>query len=589
MLMDDMLAKVLYVDLSNKSFWVEDRKDLFDKFIGGTGVATQLLHEECSAGCDPFGPENPIVFAVGPLTALFPLGSKTVAMFKSPHTGNLGESHCGGRSAAAIRMAGYGAIVIKGASENPIYLAIHGRQVFFRDASTLWGMGSSFTVGRIIRENEPGAGLRTIMRIGKAGERQISYACVTTETYRHFGRLGLGAVFGSKKLKAIVVSGKSSLRVADKKQYRSAYDAIYQAAAASSAMKKYHDLGTAENVLPLNEFGGLPTRNLKESRFEGASEISGEAFAEHYLGRRLACSHCPVGCIHIAALREPYEDEPYFYKTSMISYDYEPIYALGSMLGISDARGFLKLMDRIEAWGLDAMSAGVVLAWATEARERGIISEKETMGTKLGWGDSNAYIEAVGHIVKQPNQFYKALGHGVEHAASLYGGKNFALAFGTNEMPGYHTGPGAHIGVLIGTRHSHLDNAGYSTDQKVLVKQQLSPAELVENLLKEERWRQILSSLVVCFFARGIYGPDIVLKTLGIAGFELNPEDLSRIGEEIHREKYRFKTREGFSLDNLRLPKRIFETPSPINRLDEKYVRAGVEHAKKILSEEGPS
>jgi aldehyde:ferredoxin oxidoreductase len=276
MLVDDTLAKVLYVDLSYKTFWVEDRKDLLDRFIGGTGVAIQLLHKECPAGYDPFGPENPIVFAVGPLTALFPLGSKTVAMFKSPHTGNLGESHCGGRSAAAIRMAGYGAIVIKGASENPIYLAIHGRQVFFRDASTLWGMGSSFTVGRIIRENEPGAGLRTIMRIGKAGERQISYACVTTETYRHFGRLGLGAVFGSKKLKAIVVSGKSSLRVADTKQYRSAYDAIYQAAAASSAMKKYHDLGTAENVLPLNEFGGLPTRNLKESRFGGASEISGE-------------------------------------------------------------------------------------------------------------------------------------------------------------------------------------------------------------------------------------------------------------------------------------------------------------------------
>jgi aldehyde:ferredoxin oxidoreductase len=273
----------------------------------------------------------------------------------------------------------------------------------------------------------------------------------------------------------------------------------------------------------------------------------------------------------------------------MISYDYEPIYALGSMLGISDARGFLKLMDRVEAWGLDAMSTGVVLAWATEARERGLISEKETMGTKLGWGDSNAYIEAVGHILKQPNQFYKALCRGVEHAASLYGGKDFALALGTNEMPGYHTGPGAHIGVLIGTRHSHLDNAGYSIDQKVLVKQQLSPAELVENLLKEERWRQILSSLVICFFARGIYGPDIVLKTLGIAGFELNPEDLSRIDEEIHREKYRFKTREGFSLDNLRLPKRIFETPSPINGLDEKYVRAGVEYAKKVLSEEGPS
>jgi len=142
-------------------------------------------------------------------------------------------------------------------------------------------------------------------------------------------------------------------------------------------MKKYHDLGTAENIMPLNDFGGLPTRNLKEARFEGASGISGETFAQHYLGRRLACSHCPVGCIHIAALREPYEDESYFYKTSMISYDYEPLYALGAMLGISSAADFLKLMDRVEeSWGMDAMSLGVILAWATEALERGLISEK---------------------------------------------------------------------------------------------------------------------------------------------------------------------------------------------------------------------
>jgi len=277
------------------------------------------FHEECPEGVDPLGPENPIIFAVGPLTALFPLASKTVAMFKSPHTGNLGESHCGGRSAVAIRMAGYGAIVIKGASDIPLYLAIHNNQIYFRDASSLWGMGSCITVGRIIRENEPAAGLRTIMRIGTAGEKLISYACVTTETYRHFGRLGLGAVFGSKKLKAVVISGKRSLPVSDGKLYQKVYDEIYQAATGSPTMKKYHHLGTAENVLPLNEFGGLPTRNLQQAKFEGASEISGETFAEQYLGRRLACSHCPTGCIHIAALREPYGDEPYFYKTSMIA------------------------------------------------------------------------------------------------------------------------------------------------------------------------------------------------------------------------------------------------------------------------------
>ena len=581
MLKGDPLMRVLHVNLSKKHFWVEERAELFEEYIGGAGVATQLLHEECPEGAEPLGDENPIIFAVGPLTALFPLASKTVAMFKSPHTGNLGESHCGGRSAIAIRMAGYGAIVIKGASDMPLYLAIHDNQVYFRDASTLWGMGSSFTVGRIIRENEPGAGLRTIMRIGRAGEKLVSYACVTTETYRHFGRLGLGAVFGSKKLKAIVISGKRSLPVSDRKQYQKVYDEIYQAAVVSPVMKKYHDLGTAENVLPLNVMGGLPTRNLKQASFDRASEVSGETFAEHYLGRRLACSHCPVGCIHIAALREPYEDEPYFYKTSMISYDYEPIYALGSMLGVSDAPGFLKLMERIEAFGLDAMSTGVVLAWATEAQERGIISEEETMGIKLNWGDYTAYMDAVPLIIEQPNDFYRALAQGVEHAASVYGGEDFALAFGGNEMPGYHTGPGGHIGVLVGARHSHLDNAGYSIDQKVLTQRQPSPEELTKALLAEERWRQVLASLVVCFFARGLYQPDTVSNALRSAGFNFAPDDLYRIGEEIHREKYRFKTQEGFSLDKLRLPRRIFETPSPAGKLDEEFIRRALDYIKE--------
>ena len=177
----------------------------------------------------------------------------------------------------------------------------------------------------------------------------------------------------------------------------------------------------------------------------------------------------------------------------------------------------------------------------------------------------------------------EALGHGVEHAASLYGGQDYALSFGGNEMPGYHTGPGAHIGVLTGARHSHLDNAGYSVDQKALIKKQLSPEKLAEDLLAEEYWRQILSGLVICFFARGIYKPDTVLKTLQLAGFNLTPEDLCRIGEDIHRAKYRFKIREGFSLDNLRLPKRIFETPSSIGKLDEEYIRKTIEHFKQAL------
>jgi aldehyde:ferredoxin oxidoreductase len=455
--------------------------------------------------------------------------------------------------------------------------------VVFRDASSIWGLGSIVT-GQILREAEAGTGFRTIMRIGPAGEKLVSYACVTTETYRHFGRLGLGAVFGSKKLKSLIISGQHSLQVTDQKLYREIYEEIYENAVTSPLMKKYHDLGTAENILPLNELGGLPTRNLKEARLAEAANISGEYFAEHYLGRRLACSHCPVGCIHIAALREPDPLKPYFYKTSMISYDYEPMYALGSMLGGSDAKGLMQLMDRVEALGLDAMSVGVILAWATEALERGNISEKETLGVTLGWGQYPAYLKAVRYIVEQPNHFYRALAQGVDRASSLYGGREFALSFGGNEMPGYHTGPAAHLGVLVGARHSHLDNAGYSLDQKVLAKELISPKELAELLLAEEHWRQILSSLVVCFFAREIYKKEVVARALQLSGFSLGPDDLLPIGKAIHREKYRFKLREGFGLDQLRIPKRILETPTLVEGWDENYLIQVMDCVKEALA-----
>lgn len=583
MLSNDTLGNVLYIDLSQKRYWTMRRTELFDRYLGGAGAAIQLLSEECPPNADPLNPENPIVFAVGPLTGYFPLASKTVAMFKSPHTGNLGESHCGGRSAVAIRLAGYGAIVIKGKADVPVYLAIHGDQVRFRHASSIWGIEDTFTVGRIIRECEPGAGLRTIMRIGGAGEKLVSYACVTTETYRHFGRLGLGAVFGSKKLKAVVISGRRSLPLVDIKAYRQIYEEIYQLAVKSPVMKKYHDLGTAENVIPLNSLKALPTRNLTAVKFEGAAAISGESLAEQYLGRRLACSHCPVACVHIAALRERYVDEPYFYKTHMVSYDYEPIYALGSMLGISDPRGYLSLMEEVERFGLDAMTTGVVLAWATEAQQQGIISEKETQGLKFAWAGYDTFIKAVGLIARQTNEFYRALARGVRFASSIYGGSEFALSLAGNEMPGYHTGPAAHIGVLIGARHSHLDNAGYSIDQKNFSKQLPSPEELARTLLAEERWRQILSSLVVCFFARGLYQPDIVLRALEVTGFSLSEEDLKRIGEEIHKHKYAFKMQHGFAFDQLDVPKRILETETPFGRVERSYLNSSISYFRQLL------
>jgi len=579
MLPNDPLGRVLYIDLGRRKFWSQERPELFEAGLGGTGAAIRLLHEECPAGCDPMGPENPIIFAVGPLVGLFPLASKTVAMFKSPHTGNLGESHAGGRSALAIRQAGYGAIVIRGASASPVYLSIEGGSVYFRDASALWGLRSSTTVGSVLREREHGSGDRTIMRIGRAGEKGVSFACVITETYRHFGRLGLGAVFGSKKLKGLVIAGRRRLPVADRKTYRAVYDTIFKTVTESPVMKKYHEIGTAVNVMPLNATGGLPTKNLLAPQFDGAAAISGESLAANYLGRRVACAHCPVACIHLAALRLPYPHDPYFFKTVMIGYDHEPVFAMGSLLGVADAPGMLRLLDEAEIQGVDVMSAGVSLAWATEALERGLVTLAETDGLALAWGAADVYIEALRRIVSQPTDFYRALARGAAHAASIYGGQEFALAFGGNEMPGYHTGPACHLGYLTGARHSHIDSAGYSIDQKAAAKgESLVPEKVASALLEEERWRQVLTSLVVCLFARGVYDRPTVLQCLDVAGFKLAEPDLDRLGREILRLKYDFKLREGFDPARLPIPGRIVTAPSPAGPFDEAFVRQAIAH-----------
>jgi len=184
-------------------------------------------------------------------------------------------------------------------------------------------------------------------------------------------------------------------------------------------------------------------------------------------------------------------------------------------------------------------------------------------------------------IVEPPNEFFRTIARGLDVAAERYGGKEFALTFGGNEMAGYHTGPGSHLGFLMGARHSHLDNAGYSVDQNILLKKSMPPEELAQSLLAEERWRQILSSLVVCFFARGIYNPELVSRTLRISGMNISPDDLARIGKETHREKYLFKVREGFSFASLRLPRRIFEVASPAGAIEEEYLRKALALVEK--------
>ena len=564
-----MLRRVLYIDLGNEDAWVEERQDLFDQWMGGTGVGIKLLMEECPEGVDPLSPKAPIIFCIGPLNGMFPVATKMVATFKSPLTGELGESYAGGRLPLAARFAGHEAIVIRGAAERPSYISINNSDVKIKDATSIWGVEAQ-TAGMILREHEPGIGRRSIIRIGPAGENLVRYAGVVVDTYRHLGRLGLGAVFGSKKLKAMVISGTEHVEIPDHKRYREVYNKLYKTTVQTDVMEKYHDIGTSVNINVLNWLKGLPTKNFQSSSFPEAENISGEILADKYLFRRLSCAGCPIGCIHIAQLKSAFSTHHEF-EVRKVSYDYEPIYSLGSNLGVSSAEGLLQLIDACERLGLDVMSAGVVLAWATEAYERDMITPQETLGVPLQWNNVKSYMNALEYIVRPPNEFYAALAKGVDYASAKYGGADFAMALGGNEVSGYHTGPASIVGQIVGVRHSHLDNAGYSIDQKA-AKKQLSPEQMVDEIINEDNSRGVFNSLVGCLFARGVYTSENIIDALGAVGIEKTKDDLDSLGKRIFDEKYRFKTREGFDLSKVRVPKRFYETVSTLGKVDPQTV-----------------
>ncbi len=550
------LQRVLHVNLTTGEIRVEDRGELFQEYIGGSGVATRLLLENCPVGVDPLSPEAPVVFAVGPLSAIFPCATKVVAMFKSPLTGELGESYAGGRLAMAFRFAGYGAMVITGRAERPVYLAIHDDDVRIKDATSLWGIVSVTTVGKILRRAEPGKGRRSIIRIGRAGENLVRFANVNVDTYRHFGRLGLGAVFGSKHLKAMIISGTEEAEVPDIRAYTRVYQRLFKTIVETEVMEKYHDLGTPVNINVLNNLNSLPTRNLKSSHFEYAENISGETLGDNYLVRKISCANCPIGCIHIAQLKTPFSPGHEF-EITHISYDYELLYALGSNLGVTSPEDVLKLIERCEIHGLDAMSTGGLLAWATEMQEKNKITTQDTMGIQLRWGETQSYLKFMDKLVESQGELYQTLARGTSHAAEIYGGKEFALTLGGLEIAGYHTGPASILGQLVGVRHSHLDNAGYSIDQK-----KLTPPEMVDKLIYEDNWRNINNSLICCLFARGVYTPETIIQALESIGINKTEEELEKLGEKIFQDKYKFKAREGFNIHSQYIPDRFFETPS---------------------------
>jgi len=568
-MLNEKFIKVLYVNLETEKISIEQREDLLP-YLGGVGIASKLLLENIKPDLEPTAPEQPIVFAIGAGAFIFPVLTKTVAMFVSPLTGELGESYAGGRMAMSMLMAGYDAFVLTGKAKKHSYLAISTNSVNVRDARAMWGLPVS-DAGRNIRDREHDGGIsigkRSIIRIGPAGENGVAFSNVCVDTYRHFGRMGLGACMGSKNLKAISIHGNRSIPIQNQKEYFRVYQEIYKKCTSTDNMAKYHDAGTPINILPLNKAGGLPTFNLQTGTFEHADAISGEAFAHKNLVRKMACTGCPVGCIHIGMYRREF-DKGHEYEAISVSYDYELIFALGTFLGIKTTDEILAIIEEVEEYGLDAMSTGVCLGWATEALEHGYITIDDTI-VDLKFGDSASYITAIEHISVGTNKFYRILGKGSRYASSKYGGENFAMQIAGNEMSGYHTGYGALVGAAVGARHSHLCNGGYSVDQG---SKEFNEDAVIDKIFTEEYERCMTNSLVMCLFARKIYDRQTILDALNSVGWSLTDDDLTAIGKRIYKTKLQIKNALGFNQKSVKLPKRFFETPSMHGVLDEATV-----------------
>ncbi|MDP2719655.1 MAG: aldehyde ferredoxin oxidoreductase family protein [Dehalococcoidia bacterium] len=558
--------KILRLNLTDKTISIERRDDLLRDYLGGLGIAAKLLEENVKPDKDPLDPGQPLIFAIGPMNTYFPVVSKVACTFRSPLTGNYGESHAGGRLAMSILSAGYDALVITGKSDRPVYLSITNSSLKFEDASYLWGRPVEET-GQILRDREAhiGSGKRSIIRIGPAGEKLVRFAAVNVDTYRHFGRLGVGTVMGSKNLKAIAIGGNNTYHAANLKDYSRLFHQIFRHINSSPVMKKYHDLGTLQNILPLNAIKSLPTRNLKTTTFEHAEEISGESMAEELLLRKFACVSCPVACIHVGLLREQYHPG-HDYQYKRIVYDYEPVYSLGPMIGVGDKKDILTLIDKVEEYGFDSMSIGPILSWMTEAYEKGLISEQQT-GIPLAFGDVKSYLDVIDRIVRQENQFYKDIGDGVAEASKKYGGEDFALHVGKNEIAGYHTGYGALLGYAVGARQGHLDNAGYSFDQET---RDYDFDKLILDIIVEEQNRDFLQTLNICLFARKVYmDKQLVSDCLKSLGINRTPEELIQLGERIWKLKNQIKGKLGFNQNDIKFSKRFFETETMHGLLDE--------------------
>ncbi len=568
--MHGWVGKILWVDLGKAELNEETLDPQVAKdYIGGRGLGIYYLLRGLNPKCDPLSSENILVMATGPLTGTgAPTGSRYMVMTKSPLTGAVTCSNSGGYFPRELKRSGFDGIVFIGRAKTPVYLWIEQGKSELREAGHLWGKNTHDTTDLLLQETDAKA---RIACIGPAGERQVLFASIMNDRDRAAGRSGVGAVMGSKNLKAVVVRGKDKIPLADKIGFKALNKQIldgFKKGVKETPLGLTVN-GTAGVVVATQSFGVLPTKNWQQGTFEGWEKIQGEQLTENFLVRNAACYSCPIGCGRKTRVVSPE------FAGEGEGPEYETIYAMGSNCMIDNLAAITKANYLCNELGMDTISMGATIACAMELVDRGFLPEDE-IGRSLKWGDAEALVELT-RMTGYREGFGDKLAEGSYRLASRYGHSELAIVSKKQEFPGYEPRGAQAMGLAyatspIGGSHMRGDPAYFELfgiPKPVDPHEWKGKAKLTKSF---QDLSAIIDSVGLCIFfaVRNLTEKSLDVPPTGImeylnaaTGADYTLDELLRAGERIITAERLFLNKAGFSRKDDTLPKRLTDEPMP--------------------------
>ncbi len=573
-------GKILHADLTRRLLWIEEPDaDFYRRYMGGSNFGLYYILKHVPPGADALGPENVLTLMLSVVTgAAFSGQSRMTANAKSPLTGAIGDSQAGGFFPAELKFAGFDGLVVYGQADSPVYLWIHDGEAELRDAAHLWGLGAWETETRL-REELDDAKVE-VACCGPAGERLVRFAAIMNMRNRACGRTGMGAVMGSKRLKAIAVRGRSKPAMADPAGVKRIAQLGGKEYKANRGMTELGELGTAGIVLGQDSVGGLPSYNYVSGHFACAEEISGERLADTLLVGRDTCFACVTRC-----KREVASDGKYKIPKELGGPEYESIATLGSYCGVSDLEAISLANAWCNDWGLDTIAAGATIAWAMECFAAGLLTPADTDGIPLCMGDAEAMLAALKALAFRTGKLGDLLAEGSAAAARRLGPEAEArtITVKGSELPAHMPQVKRSMGLIyavnpFGADHqssehdtSYEESSGpmslgrlaYLGLTKPVPATDLGP-EKVEFTLKTQYWTSVTDVLNLCQFDWGatwqLYGPEFMAEMVNVVtGWEVTVDELMTIGARRVALQRVFNAREGFTRVQDTLPKRIYK------------------------------